>query len=341
MSERDVIRTLARRPLRNVARPVRALARRGRTEADWLRSRRVSADLAVFHEFAPPPYGGGNQFLLALVRELEGRGLKVEVNRLSGGTRACLYNSFNFDFGRLKRFAREGVRMVHRVDGPIGTYRGFDDGTDSRIVEINQELANATILQSAYSLDKHRELGLELRDPVVIHNAVDPAIFHPPATRDPLASRPLRVIATSWSDNVRKGAEVLEWLDRNLDLATYELTFAGRTQARLERIRVVGPLASEPLAELIRAHDVYLAPSRDDPCSNGLLEALACGLPAAFRRSGGHPELVGEAGIGFDDAEELPEAFARLAAELELRRASIRVPALSDVADRYLDVLRG
>src|SRR6266511_6304496 len=106
----------------------RAVVRRGRAEADWLRSRRDRADLAVFHEFSPPPYGGGNQFLLALVRELRGRGLSVEVNRLSGETPACLYNSFNFDFRRLRRFERAGVRMVHRVDGPIGVYRGFDDG---------------------------------------------------------------------------------------------------------------------------------------------------------------------------------------------------------------------
>ena len=327
--------------LRTAAQPVRALARRGRTEAEWLRTRRGASDLAVFHEFRPPPYGGGNQFLLALVRELEGRGFGVEVNRLSGGTPACLYNSFNFDFARLRRFVRDGVRMVHRVDGPIGVYRGFDDGTDRQIASVNHDLADATILQSRYSLDKHRELGLELRDPVVIHNAVDPAIFHPPPARDPLPGRRLRVIATSWSDNPRKGGEVLEWLDRNLDLDSYELTFAGNTQARLDRIRVVGPLASDPLAELMRAHDAYLAPSQDDPCSNALLEALACGLPAAFRRSGGHPELVGQAGIGFDDAEELPDVFARLAGELEARRAAIHVPALVDVADRYLEVLRG
>jgi glycosyltransferase involved in cell wall biosynthesis len=327
--------------LNSAAGPVRALARRGRTEADWLRTRRDAADLAVFHEFRPPPYGGGNQFLLALVRELEGRGLRVEANRLSGGTPACLYNSFNFDFSRLRRFARDGVRMVHRVDGPIGVYRGFDDGTDRQIAAVNHEFADATILQSRYSLDKHRELGFDLREPVVVHNAVDPAIFHPPPSRDPLPGRRLRVIATSWSDNPRKGADVLEWLDRTLDLDSYELTFVGNTLARLERIRVVGPLASEPLAELMRAQDVYLAASQDDPCSNALLEALACGLPAAFRRSGGHPELVGEAGIGFDDAEELPDVFARLAAELELRRGAIRVPALADVADRYLEVLRG
>jgi glycosyltransferase involved in cell wall biosynthesis len=317
---------------------VKVLLRRAATERDFVRSRRDRRDLAVFHEFHVPPYGGGNQFLLALRRELERRGLSIEVNRVSGRTPACLYNSFNFDFSRLRRFRRDGVRMVHRVDGPIGVYRGFDDGTDRRIVEING-LADATILQSQYSFDKHRELGLTLRDPVVIPNTVDPSIFHPPAARDPLDGRRVRVIASSWSNNPRKGGEILVWLDRNLDFDTFELTFAGRTQQRFERIRVVDPLPSEPLAELLRAQDVYLAPSRDDPCSNALLEALACGLPAAYLRSGGHPELVGEAGIGFDDAEEVPAALSRLIAEHEQRRAKIRVAALRDVADRYLEVL--
>ena len=75
--------------------------------------------------------------------------------------------------------------MVHRVDGPIGAYRGFDDGTDARIAEVNAALASATIFQSEFSLAKHRELGFELREPVVIPNAVDPAIFHPPTSPRP------------------------------------------------------------------------------------------------------------------------------------------------------------
>jgi len=307
---------------------------------DWLASRRGGADVSVFHEFHRPPYGGGNQFLLALVRELRGRGLQVETNRLSGSTPACLFNSFNFDFGRLRRFARDGVRMVHRVDGPIGVYRGFDDGTDASIVDVNRELADATILQSRYSLEKHRELGLDLHEPVVITNTVDPSIFHPPDVRDAAAGRRLRVVTTSWSDNPRKGADVLAWIDRNLDLDDLDVTFAGRTQQRLERIRLVAPLESEQLADLLRTQDVFLAPSRDDPCSNALLEGLACGLPAAFLRSGGHPELVGEGGIGFDDPEELPAVFARLRDELDERRGAIRVPALPEVADRYLEVLK-
>ena len=310
------------------------------TELDLAATRRGHADLALFHEFVPAPSGGGHQFLRALTRELRARGIGIEENRISVETPMCLFNSFNFDFHRLRRFSHRGARMVHRVDGPIGVYRGFDDGTDARILRLNQALADATVFQSRYSLEKHRELGLELRDPVVIPNAVDASIFHPPPAREPHRGRRLRVIATSWSDNPRKGAETLAWLDGHLDRERYDLTFVGRTGARFERARVVPPVPSHELAELLRASDVYVAASRDDPCSNALLEALACGLPAAFLRSGGHPELVGDAGLGFDAPEEIPAVLARLASELDERRAAIRLVPMGEVADRYLEVLR-
>jgi glycosyltransferase involved in cell wall biosynthesis len=326
--------------LRTAGRPARALTRIVRTETDWLRSRRRSADLAVFHDLVPSPSGGGHQFIRALVGELERRGLTVELNRLSAGTPACLYNSFNFDFRRLRRFARDDCRMVQRVDGPIAVYRGFDDGSDRRIVEINRELADATVCQSRFSLDKHRELGLELKNPVAIPNTVDPRIFYPSALREP-RDRRVRLIATSWSDNPNKGVETLAWLDRHLDWGRYEMTFAGRAANEFERIRSVGPIPSEELAELLRHHDVYIAPSRNDPCSNALLEALACGLPAVYLASGGHPELVGEAGIPFSSPEELPDVLHRLVEELKERRAAISIPTLAEVADRYLSVLHG
>jgi len=325
--------------LRGSAHVARVSMRRARIEIDWLRTRRDRADIALFHEFAPPPSGGGHQFLRALTRELEGRGLQLELNRISGHTPACLFNSFNFDFARLRRFADRGTRVVHRVDGPIGVYRGFDDGTDQRIAQLNAQLADATILQSGFSLEKHRELGIELRDPVVVPNAVDPLIFHPPASREPLERRKVRVIATSWSDNPRKGSDTLAWLDRNLDHERYELTFAGRAPAAFQRINVVGPLDSQALAALLRTQDAYLAPSRDDPCSNALLEALACGLPVAYRDSGGHPELVGDGGLPFREDDELGDVLDRLVAELDGRRSSIALRPISWVADRYLEVL--
>lgn len=324
----------ARSAARRASRPVR-------NRAAWLASRRGAADVALFHDYVPPPSGGGNQFLKALTGELERRGLLVESNRISGRTRTCLLNSFNFDIARLRRFARDDVRMVHRVDGPIGVYRGFDDGTDGRIRALNDEVADATVLQSRYSLEKHRELGIDLAAPVVIPNAVDPAIFFPPQGREPLDGRPARLIASSWSDNPRKGSNTIAWLDRNLDPMRFEMTFVGRTQVRLERIRAVGPVGSEDVADLLRRHDVYIAASYDDPCSNALLEALACGLPAVFRASGGHPELVGEAGLPFTKDDELPDVLERLVADIDARSAAIAIPSLAEVADRYLEVLRG
>jgi glycosyltransferase involved in cell wall biosynthesis len=291
-------------------------------------------DVAIAAGLRPPPYGGSNQFLLALRGELRRRGLRVTDGRVPRRARSVLLHSYLSDLRR-----RPAGRVVHRVDGPIELYRGVDDGADRWIVEINARLADATILQSRYSLEAHRDLGLELRDPVVIPNAVDPAIFHPPAAHEPLAGRRVRVVATSWSDNPRKGGETYAWLARALDRRRYEFTFVGRAPAAVEAEHVRPPLGSEELAEVLRRQDVYVTASLNDPCSNALLEALACGLPALYARSGGHPELVGEAGLGFDGREELPELLDRLVEELDERRAAIRVPRLVDVADRYLETL--
>jgi glycosyltransferase involved in cell wall biosynthesis len=336
---RDTEAVDARSLLRSARRQAHGLRERARTESDWRSSRNRKADIAVFHEFLPPPTGGGSQFLRALTGEFRRRGFEIEVNRISGATPVCLFNSFNFDFARLQRFARSDCRLVHRVDGPIGSYRGFDDGTDQRILAINRALAHATVFQSRYSLERHLELGLELRSPVVIPNAPDPAIFHPPDLREPLDGRRIRVVASSWSDNPRKGAATFEWLDRNLDHDRFELTFVGRVSVLLGKTTMFPALPSEELAELLRLQDIYLAASLDDPCSNALLEALACGLPAVFAASGGHPELVGAAGLPFSSVEDLPAVLARVTDELDVCRAAIRVPSLADVADRYLEVL--
>ena len=335
------LRTKPRAAVVHARSALRKVGARLATERDLRGSRTGGADLAIFHEYAPPPSGGGHQFIRALSGELGRRGLAIEENRISGETPRCLFNSFNFDLARLQRFVRDDVRMVHRVDGPIGVYRGFDDGTDRRIAAMNAELAQATVVQSRFSLDAHRALGIELVSPVVIRNAADPAIFHPPAGRPPLDGRPVRVVAVSWSDNPRKGLDALQALGATVDPRRFELHFVGRRPAALEGWSWAGLLASEELADLLRGMDCYVAASLDDPCSNALIEALGCGLPALYRRSGGHPELVGEAGVAFDEPGDAPAALERLASELDERRAAIVVPSLAEVADRYLEVLRG
>jgi glycosyltransferase involved in cell wall biosynthesis len=291
----------------------------------------------MIYRFRPPPYGGSNQFLNALRDELRSRGLHVSDGAVGRKTRACLLHSYLVDMEDVQARLHDGLRVVHRVDGPIAMYRGTDDGSDEKIVKINHVFADATIFQSQWSLNAHREAGIELHEPVVIPNAVDPRVFFgPPPTR--VGAR-VRLIATSWSDNPNKGGETLKWLARTLDSERYPLTFVGRVQTDLAPARVVPPLDSQGVAALLREHDVYLAPSRNDPCSNAVLEALACGLPVLYLRSGGHPELVGDAGLGYDDHREIPGLLDQLVAEYDERQARISISPLADVADRYLAVL--
>jgi glycosyltransferase involved in cell wall biosynthesis len=302
-----------------------------------MRLLRRSPDLVIPYRFRRPPYGGSNQFLTALREELRHRGLRVSDGAFGRSTRACLLHSYVVDVDRLAPAMPEGCRVVHRVDGPIQLYRGADDGADREIVTINTALADATVFQSRWSLGAHRELGVELRNPVVIHNAVDPSIFHPPAERSP--ARRLRVIATSWSDNPHKGAATVAALARASDPGRFEFTFIGRAQTALDGVRQVEPLPSRRLAEELRAHDMYVAPSVNEPCSNALLEALACGLPVLYRRSGSHAELVGEAGRGFVGEDDAACQLERLARELDEHRAMIRAPKLAEVTDQYIEVL--
>jgi glycosyltransferase involved in cell wall biosynthesis len=310
-----------------------------RTTVDLAASRSTSADLAIFHHFRPAPYGGANQFLLALSDELCRRGLVIEQNRISVHTRACLYNSFNFDFDRLRRFARRRARMVHRVDGPIGVYRGADDGTDRRIWQVNHDVAHATIFQSQYSLRRHQELGLTFVNPTVIHNAADPAIFNATGRAPFSRARPAKLIAVSWSDNPNKGAETYAWLEQHLDWTRFEFTFVGRSQVRFDRARAIPPVGTRELAALLREHDIFITASLHESCSNSLVEALSCGLPAIYVDSGSNGELAGAAGFSFTDRSQIPALLDRLVDEYEARQRAIDLPTLSAVADRYLEVL--
>ena len=298
-----------------------------------------SADLSIFHEFEPPPSGGGHQFLRALVGNAKARGLRIENNTVSRTTRACLFNSFNFSERRLLWTKRSSVLYVHRVDGPIDVYRGRDDGVDRRIHAISQRFADKTIFQSHYSLEKHLELGMKFRDPIVILNAADPQIFHSRGRSVFSRERKIRLIAASWSDNANKGAPTYQWLDEHLDWSRFEFTFVGRTQAVFKNIRVIPPVDSIRMAELFREHDIYITASRNDPCSNSLIEALACGLPAVYLQSGGHPEIVNQAGAGFDAAEEIPELLDKVISGYEVFQSRISPLSIEEVCGKYLEAL--
>lgn len=298
--------------------------------------------ITLWHQFVKPPYGGGNQFMMALKAAFLAEGAKVYDNRLRDDV-VHLCNSTWFDVPRFEAFQRRRrAPMVHRIDGPITLYRDRDAGrqVDEEVFAINGRLASATVLQSQWSSDRLRELGFHAVAPTIIHNAVDDRIFHPRGRVPWDPDRKLRIISTAWSPNPRKGGPIFKWLDEHLDFGRVEYTLLGRSSEPLRNIRQSPPVASEGVADALRQHDVYLMASQNECCSNALIEALACGLPVLYMDSGGNPELVGRGGLPFQQAVEVPALLDKLVADYAAFKANIRVETLASVAARYLKVLR-
>ncbi len=297
--------------------------------------------VCLWHRFFAPPYGGGNQFMLALRKALERRGIAVVENQLRADIDVYLLNSIHFDVDRFLDFSRHRrLRAVHRIDGPIHLIRGFDREKDELCFDLNSQFASATVLQSTWTYQRIAEMQYQPVKPVIIRNAVDPDIFHANGRVPFERGRKIRLIATSWSNNARKGGPVYKWLEQHLDWDRFEFTFVGNSSEQFERIRSMPAVPSEQLANILRQHDIYLAASQNDPCSNALVEALACGLPVLYRNDGGHPELVGHGGLPFNEQEEMISQLDVIASNYDMFQRLIVVPTMDEVADKYLALLK-
>lgn len=230
-------------------------------------------------------------------------------------------------------------RIVHRVDGPLEAVRGGKEAylLDRLIFKFNRALADASIFQSTWSRDESHKRRLNGVGPIeVILNGANPSIFYPRANQN--SAEKTKIIASSWSTNLRKGFETYAFLDANLDWDRFDFTFVGNAPFGFENIKVVAPMNSRDLAEELRAHDVYITASIDDPCSNSLVEAISAGLVPVALRSGGHPELVQDDGFLFNDNPGALVAIEKAADRSRDFPQRHSLVSLTDVVNRYVNV---
>ena len=290
----------------------------------------------ILYNFKEGPWGGGNQFLKALRKYFTNKGCYAKSPIEAD---VILFNSHHelMPILKLKMKYPEKI-FVQRVDGPIFYTRGNDRETDNIIFDFNQLIADGTIFQSKWSRNKSYERGMKQNNfETVIMNAPEPEIFYPQKNEKLEKGAKIKLIATSWAPNIRKGFDIYKFLDENLDFNRYEMTFVGRSPVKFERIKYVPPQPSERLAEILRAHDIFIIASRNDPCSNALIEALHCGLPAVARNDGGHPEIVSEAGELFEDEQDVLDAIEKVAQNYEYYLDKIKMPTMEDIGRRYYE----
>lgn len=233
---------------------------------------------------------------------------------------------------------RSGPPVVHRVDGVPRLVRGVRSDADETLFEVNR-LADFTIFQSSYCRASFEEsAGQPSSACRTISNAVDPRIFYPTASEQKL-SRRIRLVSVSWSSNRRKGFETLAQLSH---LDHVEVTFAGNWCPDVDSasVRMAGALDREQLADLLRCSDAMVHAAWNEPCSNAIVEAMACGLPVIYRNSGGSAELAGNYGVALDQdlagsIEELRDHYAIIRARLAEDRWKFLIPR---AAREYVEV---
>ncbi len=307
-------------------------------------SKHTSADtltICLWHEFVKPPYGGGNQFMLALREGLLAQGINVVENVLHPDVDVYLLNSIHFDVEQFTNYARQHqAKVIHRIDGPIHLIRGYDREKDELTYSLNAKFATATIVQSAWTFQRIIETGYMPVNPVIVNNAANPDIFHANGRIPFDPKRKIRLISTSWSDNPRKGGPDYKWIEENLDWDRFEYTFVGRASEPFDRIKQIDPMPSAELADIMRQHDIYITASQKDPCSNALIEALSCGLPALYFNDGGHPELVRYGGLPFNNRDEILPQLNKLTANYQLYQNLITTQKLNEVTQIYLSLMQ-
>ncbi|MGQ0732901.1 MAG: glycosyltransferase [Acidobacteriota bacterium] len=276
------------------------------------------------------PEGGMYTFLGNFRAYLERAGVGHTVD-LDGEYDTLFVNSWVVPYrtvSRVKR-ARPDLRVVQRVDGAAQDY-GRPEVSDWQQARVNL-LADLTIFQSRYSRYSTREkFTVIAQDGPIIYNPVDVELFQPEGPRADLPPGVPRVACASWSTNRAKGT----WLIDRIAAEHPDTCFVlcGRFKDVQPRANVarLGHLSRRDLAAALRACDVFLNLSENDPCPNVVLEALASGLPVLFRDSGGVPELVGDCGKAVT-----PETFAVALTEVMIDRDRLARAARERAVQRF------
>lgn len=282
-------------------------------------------------------WGGGNQFLKALRNEFMRKGVFVDA---AAEAHTVLFNSYQ-DLAALCRsyFTSPRKKRVYRLGPVMSLHRSGLKWKliDSVVVLAAALFADVVIFQSQWSYQEACKRGFSKKKKyTIIHNAVDPAIFYPSQSVSRDNSHKIRLIYTSWSANTNKGFSYLSFLDTCLDFEKFDMTFIGNSPVKFKNIKMIAPLSSSELATVLRESDIYISPTKDDACSNAIIEALTSRVPVIALNSGANPELVSGGGVIFNTETELLMAINIVAADIDQYRNDISVKNMTQVADAYL-----
>lgn len=222
--------------------------------------------------------------------------------------------------------------MARPRNGPpvaLHAHEIVPDGAKGSVAARIARRADVVVAVSEAVASTFRRRGVQA---VVVH----PGVHAPPWPKQGHRDGPL-VVGTLGTVCRRKGSDVFLAAARRIRTSVGDLEFrvvgdpvvGGErpwAQALLETARAEGVVhraGVEPYAELAE-WDVFVLPSRIDPCPLAVLEAMASGLPVVASRVGGIPEELGDDSgvlVESEDVDGFANAVVRLVGEPGLRES--------------------
>ena len=280
--------------------------------------------------------GGGNQFLRTLRRYLKDSGVYEEdpykADVVLVNSKDCLEEAKT-----VKRVAKN--KIVHRIDGIFSIYRGEHERyNDDKVYAFAKDYADGVIFQSKWSQQASIKNGmLDHPNKIIIYNCADNKYFvRTPKKED----GKIRLVTSSWSNNIKKGFYIYQYLDSHLDFSKFEYSFAGRSPFSFKNIKMEGVLNSADLFRVLNLSDIFITATEDDACSNSLIEALTCGLPAVALNSGGSSEIVKSGGEIFESKNDIIDKITMVADNLVEYRNKIEIDGIDIVGKYYYNFMQ-
>ena len=258
------------------------------------------------------PYGGGNQFANTLEKHLRAKGYEVFRNLVPHldlililvAQKKLKCTSYTTDDIADYLLLNPNTVIVHRVN-TCDEPRGSNLGINNAVLQANH-LADYTVFVSSFVKLLFQKHGFDEDKPhSIILNGADEEIFNPDERVEWQHEQKLKVVTHHWSTNYMKGFDVYERLDHLLKISPFKdffgFTYVGNLPffVEFQNTRVIQPLSGIELARILKQHHIYVTAARHEPGGNHYIEAIRCGLPVLYLRSGSLPEYCATYGVEF------------------------------------------
>lgn len=183
--------------------------------------------------------------------------------------------------------------------------------------------ASGVTFPSSDLLARAQRAGMRSDRIAVIPNGVDSAAFAPAQCQGSTAPSQIAFIG-----NLRhvKGADRLPALFHDISALRNDVRFkvvgTGPLMRKIRRktrgldIQLVGHVAPDGVAAIMRESRIVVMPSRSEGFGCVALEAQACGVPVVATKVGGLPEAIGDSRLMVDEAPSVVADLARLCVKL-------------------------